>query len=67
MISWSGVLRCYHNSILCMIEAWRMASFLVRGLVLWRIIPLAILWFVWNERNARVFRGSLVPKEDVLS
>lgn len=67
MISQSGVLWFSHNSILGMIDAWRMASFLVHGLVLWRITPSAILWFVWKERNASVFRGSLVPKEDVLS
>lgn len=44
-----------------------MAPFLGCVLVLWKIIPFAIMQSLWKERNARVFRGSLLSKEDVLS
>lgn len=30
--------------------------------MLWRLIPFAILWSMWQERNARIFKQT---KEDV--
>lgn len=30
------------------------------------IIPFAILWSVWKERNNKIVRGALTAKEDIL-
>ena len=48
-----------------MIEAWRCSSFYGCGLVLWRLIPFAILWSVWKEKNDRVFKRSSSSVEDL--
>eukprot|EP00268_Persea_americana_P063135 TRINITY_DN8154_c0_g1_i2.p1 TRINITY_DN8154_c0_g1~~TRINITY_DN8154_c0_g1_i2.p1 ORF type:complete len:183 (+),score=16.69 TRINITY_DN8154_c0_g1_i2:641-1189(+) len=60
-----GVLWSLPRSLVGLIEAWRFSSFFGSGLILWRIIPFAILWFVWKERNNRIFRGSLLPVEEL--
>ena len=33
--------------------------------MMWRIIPFAILWSVWKERNDRAFRGSSSSVEEL--
>lgn len=66
MIGHSVVLWCSSESIPSMLAAWRMAPFSRCGLVLWKIISFAIFWSLSKGRNARVFRGSSMPKEDVL-
>lgn len=61
-----GVLWCFPSSLGGMFEAWYFPPFYGDGKVLWRIIPGAILWSTWKERNDRVFRRSLSPMEDIL-
>ena len=41
-----GVLWSSPGSLAEMIEAWRYSSLFKYGLILWRLIPLAILWLV---------------------
>lgn len=36
-------------------------------LLLWRIVPFAILWPVWKEWNNKIFRDESMSKEDLLS
>lgn len=44
-------------------EAWRLILFFFgSGRMLWRLIPFAILWSMWQERNVRIFKQT---KEDV--
>lgn len=40
------------------------SPFFGTGLALWRLVPFAILWPIWN---AILFRGSSMNREDVLS
>lgn len=67
MLDRSGVLWCSSQSISSTIEAWGLSPFSGCGLILWRLIPFAIFWSFWKERNARVSNGSSMPKEDKLS
>ena len=39
--------------------------FLGNGLILWWLIPFAILWSVWKERKNRIFKGSLLYVDDL--
>lgn len=41
-------------------------SFFACILFLLMIIPIAILWSVWKERNNKIVRGALTAKEDIL-
>lgn len=49
VICQSGLLWCSPKSVPGMIEAWRMVPFSGCSLVLWRIIPFAILWSVLEK------------------
>ena len=60
-----SVLWCSPGTLVGMIEAWRCSSFHGCGLVLWRLIPFAMLWSIWKERNERVFRWPLLALEDL--
>ena len=37
----------------------------IRGKTLWRIAFLSLLWFVWRERNARIFENIWKTPNDV--
>ena len=36
-----------------------------RGKTLWRIVFLSLVWFVWQERNARIFENKERYEEEV--
>ena len=36
-----------------------------RGKTLWRIVCLSLVWFVWQERNERMFENKERSKEEV--
>ena len=36
-----------------------------KGKTLWRIVCLSLVWFVWQERNARIFENKKRPEEEV--
>lgn len=65
--SWRGVVSLGECllSVAMVFEAWRTTPFIGNGKVLWRLISFAILWSVGKERNARIFRRSSMPKDDV--
>ena len=42
----------------CGAESWLGGHFVGYGFILWRMIPFAILWSIWMERNDRISKGS---------
>lgn len=54
---------CMPVFVTMVLEARRVAPFFGSGRVMWTLIPFAILWSVWQKRNARVFKR---VKEDVV-
>ena len=37
--------------------SWRMVIFSGCGKILWKIVPYSIMWFIWKERNGRIFNN----------
>ena len=56
-----GVAWCCPESIVQAAQYWLGGCFGVCRRTLWRIIPFAILWTSWRERNDRIFRGISSP------
>lgn len=44
----------YHGAHLNPWLAWCFVSFFGCGAMLWRLVPFAIVWPLWNERNGRI-------------
>lgn len=43
-----------------LISSWKQGSFRGKGDINWSTKPLAFIWSVWKERNARIFKESFV-------
>lgn len=52
---------CTPGSVGQLFEAWRGSPLAGCSLTLWRIIPSAILWPLWKEKNERTFNGKESP------
>ncbi|XP_077246161.1 uncharacterized protein LOC143886063 [Tasmannia lanceolata] len=39
------------------IKSWESSPWRKKGKILWRMCLLAVWWFLWKEKNARVFEG----------
>lgn len=48
---------CKTGSIGATIDAWRAAPLKVYGILLWKIVPYALILLLWKERDERFFNG----------
>lgn len=37
------------------------------GDIIWRLVPFAVLWSIWKERNDRIFRGVSSSLDELMS
>lgn len=60
---WCGMVREFRltfvapSNIMNLIHGWRINALNSMGRTIWRLVPAAICWAVWRERNNRVFQG----------
>ncbi|XP_077234220.1 uncharacterized protein LOC143876406 [Tasmannia lanceolata] len=54
-----GVSWVASNSMAEFIRSWDWAPWKRKGRILWKMCLLASWWFLWKERNARVFEGKV--------
>lgn len=70
---WSNFIRrcslawCCPKNIADIVESWMGGYFVGCGCVLWWLIPFAILWSIWKERNSRIFLGSSFSVANLIS
>ena len=55
VLSWFDCAWAHPDSILGQFEAWHMEIGSEKGKALWRSSFRAVLWSIWNERNAQCF------------
>ena len=49
------------------VESWARGQFVGCGRSLWRLIPFAMLWCIWKDRNDRVFRNVSSTSEELVA
>lgn len=63
----SGISRDFGMPIIApsdlkgLLLSWRLSSFCAFGKRVWRVVPVAVCWAVWRERNNRVFTDHSEP------
>lgn len=62
-----GLAWCCLKNIVEAADSWHGGCFVSCGRILWRMIPFAILWSVWKERNDRIFRDYSSTTTEVIS
>ena len=63
-----GFIWCMLNSLYEVVKAWRVAPFHGCDPLLWRFVPLTILWSLWKERKYRIFKvmfGNQIFREKI--
>ncbi|XP_028053947.1 uncharacterized protein LOC114258241 [Camellia sinensis] len=63
VINWWGVSWMLSGSVSRLLQWWDGYSFNKKEKVIWKIIPLAVLWSIWRQRNELIFSGTHVDLE----
>ena len=62
-LRWWGIQWVAPKSINFLLNGWRVYSSRKLGAVIWNLMPLAILWSVWLQRNECKFNEAVVDWE----
>lgn len=54
-INMFDVLIVFPMEMVEFLSLWSVAPFSKRGKKIWRYLPIIIVWFIWEERNWRIF------------
>lgn len=60
-----GIVFVAPSNLSALLQAWNVAAFSKLGKRIWKLVPAAICWSLWWERNNRVLRGYLEPAYQV--
>lgn len=63
ILAWWGVQWVSPNTVVNLLLWWKCNKLNKDKKLIWEVIPLAILWTIWNARNALVFE-STAPQWD---
>lgn len=64
---WGGIMRDFGISLvfpmdlMALLTGWRITALSALGRRFWRLVPTAVCWAIWSERNSRVFDGRSEP------
>ena len=63
--AWFGLCWVMPCSVKELFASWWLSG-RSRSVVVWKMVPLCIMWCIWRDRNARCFEDSLRSSEDLL-
>ncbi|KAL7189991.1 hypothetical protein ACSBR1_039601 [Camellia fascicularis] len=63
IINWWGVSWVLSGSVSSLLQWWDGYRFNKKEKVIWKVMPLAVLWSIWRKRNEMVFNGTQVVLE----
>lgn len=49
------------------LQEWKPVSMSAIGSSLWMLIPHALVWIIWSERNSRMFDGASMSVEKIVN
>lgn len=49
------------SNITTLLSSWKTRAFNLKGKVIWSMVPVAVWWSMWRERNNRVFENAAEP------
>lgn len=65
IMKWWGVQWVMPNSVEGLLQWWSFCKMKKLEKVIWKVVPLAVLWSTWKHRNDCVFNGSQPNLEDL--
>lgn len=65
MLVWWDIQAAIPGSVECLLWWWAGEKLKKKEKMIWRVIPLAVMWSVWKCRNECVFRKTIPNLEDL--